>query len=180
MKTIPPSNICFADTVASVPPLNCGRIIKVNAGDTMTLASYQGSEIPYRFLVRLRGVDCPRKRSKSEDERHMASKAQSAMEEMILGSVVYLQDASFDRRGQILARMYTDTNVDLGQWLLAKRLAVPYNGGIRVHPKCWLLYYRTASWDQDRKNVHLIVDMMSKLRTDSFFLIYCTPFVFIS
>jgi endonuclease YncB( thermonuclease family) len=166
MQRIPPSNICWDDTVAYVPALTCGRVIKVNAGDTITLASYQETTIPYRFLVRLRGVDCPRKESDSEGERRVATKAQSSMEELILGSVVQLRDVSFDGTGRILSAVDTYTGVDLSQWLLAQRLAVPYHGGVRAYPKCWLMYHQTGNWHQDGKTLRLVIDMMSKLRTD--------------
>jgi hypothetical protein len=170
---IPPIAVCWDDTSPYTPPFTHGRVIKVNTGHTVTLAAYQeGSEIPYRFSVRLRGVDCPRMGARSEGERRIATKAQSAVEGMILGSVVGLQAASFDHtgHGRILATVCTHTGLDLSDWLVGQRLGVCRDGS-PVHPKCWLLYHETGNMHGHVNKHRCVVDMTSKLRTDCFFYV---------
>ena len=173
MKTIPPITVCWADTVPYFPEtFTHGRVIQVNTGHTMTLAAFPGnqgeSQIPYRLSVRLRGVDGPRICSRSEGERRIATKARLAVEGMILGSVVELRAAFFDRRGRISATVYTHTGLDLSDWLVGQRLAV-YRAG-SVHPTCWLLYYETGNKPERYGNKHRCVfDVTSKFRTDCFF-----------
>jgi endonuclease YncB( thermonuclease family) len=166
MKTIPPSDTTWADTFAYVPPVVNGRAIDVEDGDTITIATYLEDERIYRFTVQLCGVDCPRKGSKVESERRVAGMAQSAIQEMILGSVVQLQDVSCVDHGRISAAVSTCCGVNLSQWLLARRFAVPYDGVVHTTPKCWMVYHLTGSWDGDEKKVHLGIEMLSKIRTD--------------
>jgi endonuclease YncB( thermonuclease family) len=145
MNQIPPSTTRWADTSVYIPTVNSGRVIKVYDGDSITVAVYLNNETdrPYRFAVRLLGVDCPEKRSTNETERAVAAIAQSYIEKMVLGSIVNLERVSFDKYGRLLASVITCDNVDLSVWLLNQRLAVPYSGGFREVPNCWLAYYNT-------------------------------------
>jgi endonuclease YncB( thermonuclease family) len=172
--SIPPVTVCLADTIPYTPPFTHGRVLDVKTGYTMTLAAYQNSKIPYRFSVRLRGVDCPRMGSRSEGERRIATKARSTVEAMILGSVVELRFASFDRYGRVMATVYTCTGVHLSDWLLCQRLAVRRHD---VHPRCWLLYHKTGNREETEQKRRCVVDMVSQLRTDCFFFVYILCFI---
>ena len=148
MKQIPPITTCWEDTSVYIPPVDSGRVIKVYDGDSLTIAVYMNNEIdkPYRFAVRLHGVDCPEKRSHNQTERTVSAIAQCHIEKMTLGSIINLKNVSFDKYGRLLASVITSDNIDLSSWLLDKRLAVPYGGGCRKGgPNCWLAYYNTGS-----------------------------------
>ena len=65
-------NATWANTVAFVPPVTSGKVIKVYDGDTITIATklpINKSPI-YKFQVRLTGIDSP-KRLPSQKYRGM-------------------------------------------------------------------------------------------------------------
>lgn len=146
-----------------VPPVTCGRVVKVYDGDTITIASavpgLYASPV-YKFTVRLRGVDTPELRSRDADEKAVAKIARDALRKLIMHEVVDLHDVELEKYGRMLCdvtvrpqhdahtsapaaggSMQQPDKVCLRQWLLSNRLAVVYDGGTKARPTSWQAYH---------------------------------------
>jgi endonuclease YncB( thermonuclease family) len=135
-------NIDWKDTIQFIPPIEKGVVIKVYDGDTITIASklpYTSSPL-YRFSVRLNGIDCPEIKGKDENEKQCAQIAKEEMSNLILNKIVTLKNIRTEKYGRILADVYID-ELHLNNHLIQKRLAVVYDGGIKISPKNWMEYY---------------------------------------
>jgi len=126
------TQITWDDTVAFIPDISEGYVIKVYDGDTITIAQkLPYSESPlYRFSVRLAGIDTPEIKGKTEVEKTAAKKAQQALEQMILKKNVVLKNVKSEKYGRLLADVYLG-DVHLNKWMLDNNYAVVYNGGTK-------------------------------------------------
>lgn len=151
------SEVTWENTEEFIPPLDGSyKVIKVYDGDTITIAA----KLPwandilndkiYRFSVRLIGIDTPEMRSSDPDEKKIAHKIQSIIEEKILGTYVRLTNISIEKYGRLLANVYCkftddpDNEVHLNEYMLKNHYAVPYFGDTKKHPKKWTKYYETG------------------------------------
>eukprot|EP01043_Picozoa_sp_COSAG02_P007236 COSAG02_NODE_214_length_28689_cov_34.895523_10_plen_360_part_00 len=128
-----------------VPPVSSGRVVKVYDGDTITLAAMIPcmSQNPFKFSVRLRGIDTPEMKTKDEDEREAAVIARNAVASMIDGKVVRLVHVTTDKYGRLLADVVVPGHsMSLSEWLIERRHAVAYDGGTKHRPSSWLEYLR--------------------------------------
>lgn len=128
----------YENTNAFVPPVTCGKVVKVYDGDTITIASklpYDQSPV-YRFSVRMLGIDTPEIKGSSPKEKFLAKQARDALSAMILGKIVYLKDVGTEKYGRLLATVYYE-ETNLNQWMIDKKYAVPYDGGTKQRPPEW-------------------------------------------
>ena len=131
------------DTVKFVPPIKEGFVIKVYDGDTITIAT-NICNLPklYRFSVRLLNIDCPEINSKDDFERDLAIKGRDYVKSLIFNKNVKLKIKKLDNFGRILAKVYYN-NKDIGQELINKKLAIPYDGSIKNKNFDWKVYYNS-------------------------------------
>ena len=135
-------NIDYRDTIPFVPPVEKGVVIKVYDGDTITIASklpYPDSKL-YRFSVRLNGIDCPEIKGKDENEKQCAQIAKQEMSVLVLNKVVTLKNVDTEKYGRILADVYIG-DLHVNKHMIEKRLAVTYDGGTKITPSNWMIYY---------------------------------------
>ncbi len=91
-----------------------------------------GDDIP----VRLRGVDTPEMRGNCPAEREKARAAKKLVQEILSKAQrITLKETGRGKYFRIVARVLAD-DVDLGELLLKKRLAVPYRRGRRGGDWC--------------------------------------------
>jgi endonuclease YncB( thermonuclease family) len=122
-------NIEYKDTIPFVPPLERGKVIKVYDGDTITICGRFYNDSPlYRFSIRLRGIDSPEIKGKTEEEKMSAIKSREALSHLILGKIVTIQNPDCEKYGRILADVYFN-DIHVNQWLINNHYAIPYNGG---------------------------------------------------
>jgi endonuclease YncB( thermonuclease family) len=136
-------NICYKNTVEFTFPIQCGKVVKVYDGDTITIAAkmpYIGGSPIYRFSVRLNGIDTPEIKGSSEDEKNLARMAREFVENMILHKWVRLENVKNEKYGRLLADVYID-DVHLNALLVEKRYAVAYDGGTKQIPASWTQYF---------------------------------------
>jgi micrococcal nuclease len=132
----------WQETIAFVPPVDKGMVIKVYDGDTITIASklpYPLSPL-YRFSVRLNGIDCPEIKGKNDIEKECAQIAKKELSDLILNKVVSLKNVETEKYGRILADVYLG-DLHLNKHMIDKRLAVSYDGGTKICPSNWMDYY---------------------------------------
>ena len=137
--------ITYKDTIPYIPPIICGKVIKVYDGDTITIATklpYNSSPI-YRFSVRINGIDCPEMKTHNRNEQICANMAKKTVYDIAFNKIVYLQNVSLEKYGRILADVYIG-DVHLNDLLMKERYAVKYDGGTKIKPTSWTKYRLTG------------------------------------
>ena len=66
--------------------------------------------------------------------------ARDMIKSKCLDKIVELRNVELEKYGRILADIYVD-GVDVKTFLLDANLAVAYDGGTKVTPEDWLVYY---------------------------------------
>lgn len=126
-------------------PLNDGDravVIKVYDGDTLTIGflhkSLMGSSTGdddlkhVRESVRIRGIDTPELRTKSDEERVLALLAKERLEQVALNKIVTLISPDSDKYGRLLCDLATPEVASVAKhMLLAKTFCREYHGGSR-------------------------------------------------
>ena len=121
------------NTPRFLPDVQRGKVIAVYDGDTLTVAARHGGQGgPYRFSVRLSGIDAPEIRSAaSAGEKRAAIAARDALRAAILGELVTLTVHSFDKYGRLLASVMHAHKGDMSHWMIDAGHARPYDGAKR-------------------------------------------------
>jgi len=151
-------NVWYQTTVKFIPPITYGKVVKVYDGDTITVASPLPNTIEpiYRFSIRLRDIDSPEIKGKTEKEKELAEIARNALSLKLLYKMVLLENIDTEKYGRILADVYLAQereereesedkkeklekaeSISISNWMLQNGYAVPYNGGTKVRPKEW-------------------------------------------
>lgn len=113
-------------------------VIKVYDGDTLTVGFRHGSsQKPVRESIRIRGIDTPELRTKSEEEKRLALLARSRLQEVTLREVVTVVSPETDKYGRILCDLATERGIkSISEYMLqAPELCRRYDGGTR-QPWC--------------------------------------------
>ena len=121
--------INYENTIPFVPEITKGKVVKVYDGDTITIAAQiEGLAPIYRFHVRLRGIDSPEIKGKTAKEKEQAVVSRDALANLIMNKQIVLKNIGTEKYGRLLADVhYGDINIS--QWMLENKLAVPYDGG---------------------------------------------------
>ena len=131
-------NVEYNNTTKYIPAVTYGKVIKVYDGDTITIAAYIDSDpsVVYRFSVRLNGIDSPEIKGKTENEKKLAKQSRDALNNLIYGKIVKLENISMEKYGRLLAIVMCN-NVNVNNWMLENKYAVPYDGGKKIIPEEW-------------------------------------------
>jgi endonuclease YncB( thermonuclease family) len=134
------NKVTYNDCKPYIPDIQYGKVIKVYDGDTITVACIlKNDKTVYRFPVRLNGIDCPELNSRDIDEKHVAIIAQDILSNLVMNKFVKLLNVKHDKYGRILADVYIN-KTNLSEFMLSKRLAVPYYGKKKKQVN-WMSYY---------------------------------------
>ncbi len=165
-----PANTTPKECVNFLAPIHSAKVIKVYDGDTFTIACYltiNGSEpVLYKFPCRINGIDAPELKpkksaahfkglSEKEIERKMASEKELAniaanfLRETILGKIVMFSDHKKEKYGRVLATI-TMNNINIGELMLNKRYALPYDGKAKKIPHDWMIWYKTGKMEEQK------------------------------
>jgi endonuclease YncB( thermonuclease family) len=130
----------WENTKPFIPAVNYGKVIKCYDVDTITIVAkpYKSQPI-FRFSVRLSGIDGPELRSRNENEKKAAQIARKYVLDKVFGEYINLENVSSDKYGRLLAEVWLD-GVCINNWLLEKKVVVPYDGGTKDSPDDWLEY----------------------------------------
>lgn len=114
-----------------------GTYVRNYDGDTITfdisgVHPILGDHIP----VRVYGIDTPEIRGKCSREKTLAKKAKRTVRQLLEGAqVITLKDTSRGKYFRIVAKVMAD-GVSVGEVLISKGLAVPYDGGHKSKSWC--------------------------------------------
>ena len=70
-----------------IPDFEYGKVIKVYDGDTITLGTILHGK-PYKFSIRLEGIDAPELKTQNETEKKAGYLVKSKLESLILNKMV--------------------------------------------------------------------------------------------
>jgi endonuclease YncB( thermonuclease family) len=90
----------------------------------------------YRFYVRLNGIDSPEIKGKTETEKKLAKQSRDALNNLIYGKIVKLENISMEKYGRLLAIVMCNS-INVNNWMLENKYAVPYDGGKKIIPEEW-------------------------------------------
>lgn len=110
------------------------KVVKVYDGDTVTVVLYVG-ENPYKFRVRLEGIDTAEIKSKNPMEKKVALETKTVTTDFIGDDgIIWLTCNGKGKFGRILGKIFQskDSNLCLNDFLITKGLAYSYNGGKRI------------------------------------------------
>ncbi len=126
-----------------------GIVVSVYDGDTFTLAVWNNELQKWtKWPVRIARVDCPELRTKDTNEKNVALKAKTFVEERILHKRVRLQNVAREKYGRILADVLVDgEHKTINDLLIEHKLAVPYNGGTKQVPQDWTKWHHGLDKD---------------------------------
>ena len=79
--------------------------------------------------VRVRGVDCPEIKGKTEKEKRLAQKAKAFTKEFLAKKPVTLTDCGRDKYFRLLCDVMNADGQDLAQELIRRQLGYAYDGG---------------------------------------------------
>lgn len=124
-----------------VPNFEICKCIKVYDGDSITVIAYLFNNIkPYKFTLRIDGVDTPEIRSKNWKEKQFAKIVRDNLQEKILNKIIKVKIHKKDKYGRLLATIYE--NIDnpgeddkkiesINEWLVKNKYAKRYFGGTK-------------------------------------------------
>ncbi len=110
-----------------------GSLLDVLDGDTLSvrLHVWIGQEVVTD--VRIAGIDTPELKGKCARERDMALSAREEVRQLLENGGVVLSDIKLEKyAGRVLAHVKTADGIHIGDHLIAKRLARPYQGKTRA------------------------------------------------
>jgi micrococcal nuclease len=123
------NSITYEQTQPFIPQLSYCKVIKVYDGDTVTVGSrITGTNIVYRFSVRLAGIDTPEMTSKNNLEKERAIFVRDRLHDLVFGKIVLLKNLSTEKYGRILADIYLD-DLHINKYMIDNKYAYEYNGG---------------------------------------------------
>lgn len=131
-------NILYKETKIFIPQINFAKVIKVYDGDTITVASklpFKESPI-YRFSVRLRSIDSPEIKGKSDQECQLAIKSRDALHNLIFGKIIELKNNGKEKYGRLLADIYYK-DIHINKWMVDNGYAIKYDGGKKIRDVAW-------------------------------------------
>ncbi len=143
-------NCCFYKTLNPPTLEECveyiptsGVVVSVYDGDTFTLAVWNNEIQKWtKWPVRVARIDCAEMRTKNQNEKQIALKAKTFVEERILHKRVELKNVAREKYGRILADVFVASGTkSINDLLLEQRLAVPYDGGTKRIPDDWVAYH---------------------------------------
>lgn len=111
------------------------KVLRVYDGDTFyvsfeTLPDLFGSEMPVRIL----GIDTAEIKGTEGCVHEEALNAKRELEELLSKKPIRLYECSRDKYFRGLCKVKNGENIDVTDYMIAKKLAVPYNGETK---KAW-------------------------------------------
>lgn len=117
-------NFCAARVFAQMPPLTCtevqARVTRVVDGDTFDATVSLGYDVMVTGRFRVLGVDTPERNQPGYTE------AKVAVEQLLTGQPIGITACRKDSFGRWLADVKVPGAGDLRQWLLDRKLGIPF------------------------------------------------------
>jgi len=138
-----PKDIDLKQVEFFLPDVNKGRVMKIYDGDTITIVCKPKNTVGkfYKYNVRLSGIDCPEISAKCEEEKKVAKIARDKVGLLLFKNMVEIENVKPDKYANRIVADVIYNDINVSEWLLEKKLAVPYDGGKKNPPDNWASYY---------------------------------------
>lgn len=111
-------------------------VTRVIDGDTIKADIHIWPDLTHNASIRVRGVNTPETRTRSDCERDEGLAAKAFVQSIIdKANTITIDQVSHDKYGRVLARVLIDGN-DLTQQLITTGHGIPYNGERRGEWEC--------------------------------------------
>ena len=109
------------------------KIVRVYDGDTCFAVFYLNDTL-VKFKIRMEGYDTPELKPRLNienrlDEIEKANKAKQELEKLIFNQIVFLHCGGWDKYGRLLATIYTQTKINVNQYMIDLHFGKEYYGG---------------------------------------------------
>lgn len=141
-----PKDVNINDLEYFLPDIDEGRVMKIYDGDTFTIACKPKNTTGkiYKYSVRVSGVDCPEIRSTNKNEVTVAELARDKLALMLYKNMIGLKNIKHDKYSKRIVADVWYEDIKISDWLIENRFAVPYDGGTKHPPECWLKYHNNT------------------------------------
>jgi len=138
-----PKDLDLKNVETFIPDVNKGRVMKIYDGDTITIECKPKNSVGsfYKYNVRLNGVDCPELRGSSDEEKQVAKIARDKVGLLLFKNMVTLENVKLDKYANRIVADVIYNDINVSEWLIEKKLGVPYDGGKKNIPESWMNYY---------------------------------------
>lgn len=124
------SDLTLLNTKVFLPDLSVCKVIEVYDGDTIVVALILHN-LPFKFRIRLRGIDAPEMRTKSANEKIHAIKSRDYLSGIVLNHIVSVINVGFDKYGGRYLGDVTLNNNNISEMMIQANHAKPYDGGTK-------------------------------------------------
>ncbi len=112
------------------------KVDRVYDGDTFMITMSGLPENLSHISVRILGIDSPEIHGKCTDEKIWAVSAKEYLTNMLDGKYVTLTACTWDKYGSRIDCDVWQDGQSVSDQMIAKKMAVPYNGKRKVHSWC--------------------------------------------
>lgn len=108
------------------------KIVRVYDGDTCFAVFYLNDTL-VKFKIRMEGYDTPELKPRLNienrlDEIEKANKAKQELEKLLFNKIVFLHCGGWDKYGRLLATIYTQTKINVNQYMIDLHFGKEYYG----------------------------------------------------
>ena len=108
------------------------EVVSVYDGDTFTINLNCTLKVMCeKVSVRVRGVDTPEIKGKTEREKALAQQAKAFAQDFLKKKPISLNNCGRDKYFRLLCNVYNNTGKDLGEELIKAELGYAYQGGTK-------------------------------------------------
>lgn len=135
--------LTYANCSPHMPSIVKAKVVKVYDGDTVHLGVKLVSGERVRYPCRIFGIDAPEMRSKNAEEKEIAIVSRNSLDKLIGNKIVLVNVLGKEKYGRVLASLRIMVNgiyIDISEYMINNKLAVPYNGGTKQEVN-WKEYY---------------------------------------
>ena len=123
-------NVTEENTEIFIPPIQCGKVLKVHSGDTITIATpiFTTTNKIYRFVIYLDSICAPKIIPFMNIQNDTGLLSKNALSDLICGKIVQIRDMTYDKHGKLYANVFMD-NIHVNEWLLKYNYASKCKNG---------------------------------------------------
>lgn len=124
-------NVTEENTHIFIPPIKLGKVIKVESGDTILIASnihlVEEPQKIFRFTIYLDRISAPKIIPLNENDPGII--ARDALSSLLFGKIVELRNVTSDKHGKLYANVFMEDNIHVNEWLLMNNYATKSKNG---------------------------------------------------
>lgn len=165
------SKVNYEMTCSYIPPIKYGKVVKVNDGNTITIATKlayiddtnEESNI-YRFIIYLDSVCVSKNSLLTESDKINIKVSKDELSKLIFGRIVELKDINTHNNGHLYATVFLDS-ININDWMLEHKYVIKCkNNKRRVSENNITLYESESEFETyNKQKDSLSVEIKQKI-----------------